>query len=1741
VPADEKTEILPPAADDAPPARPSQPRASLIGRSLGKFTIVEMLGRGGSGEVYRAEQTQLGRSAVIKVLRHDVSSSHNRVERFLREAKLASRLDHPYAAHVYAFGAETDGVLWIAMEHVKGETLDAIVLNRGPMPPAVFGPLFARLCEVVHTAHELGIIHRDIKGSNVMVIERAGQLLPKLLDFGIAKGIGGDESPGVDDDALTGHGSTLGSPHYMAPEQWEAPAGVDARADIYALGVLAYRCIAGELPFKKIPRAGLAEAHLSMPPPMLPALVPTPIAEVIYRALAKQRESRWANALALGEAMRAAAGGVAPEAVPAFDMSTLETWSQQGPQPIADAVVRLSRAATTVEADVALRELVAITCRWYAVLGLAQLEIDKSAERRTRSGAEGAAEVGDKRTGSWGDDNPLSAVREKARAVTGRDDAVPWLQLARAAAHAAPALPGLSEALVETGILEALAQRLDDRDRKRTAAALAADIAAVPDALLPLERLLAYQLVVGRAGGAESWQGVRRRDRERVVVWGEPLAEGTVALLDAAGRVVTKLSPLVQVISPLPSSEPELFLLWKSGRGAARLVAAPWGFERDDEAAAQRLSMLTTHDSDTLANPADDKSPYPGLHSYGVEDADRFVGREREIESLANRLVRAPMVAVLGPSGAGKSSFIHAGLLPRLAENYEIITMRPGRHPLHVLAALPAVHADTEDGAAMTSRLRDLGDRAPRGLVIVIDQLEELVTLCSDTKEREQFAKILSQTASDRGAPVRVVVTLRDDFATIIESVDAFRGRFEVFVLATPPPDALRRIVTEPARRAQVSVDPRVVEDMVAEVAGRPASLPLLSFTASQLWDKRDRDARRITHEAYVEIGGVAGALSSYADHVYGSLTRRDQGVTRDLFSRLVSTDGTRIPAPRAELEQVPGASGVLAHLIDARLLVVREDDGTDIVEIVHECLATRWDRLARWRNEDAADRALLGDVRAAARRWKESGRRGDLLWHGEALAELRKLAARSAALTADERTFAEEADRAERRARKLRRVLVVTAMTMLGAVAVVMAYLGVAANQSRRSAEHSTQQAQSAAALAEDRLTASLVAQGRRELNDNRAMPALAYFGEAMKRGADGAGLRFMIAVASRAWRYEVLVKNGGMMTAVAASGKGAWLATADQDARVFFWNQDGTARGQLATEIGWVSFLQRMKDDRLLATGRDGIVVIDPAAAKIVLRIKPKDSSFGANHGPADDEIASIEEDAIRIYRLDGKLRRELAIPNRMASTIPVFDPTGHYVTTGVEGDVSVIDLVAMKSHTIAKDIEGVVVGSAAGTFIGYVDKQGMAHVHAPDGKLVKTFKPENRGHSLVIADAGDRFAVLGEHELVIHDVAGKALYGMSVKSSMGQFAIRGNDTWIAEPSGVIKHYREGHLVASLPSHLGEVRYLLAAGNLVVTLGGDGSLVMSKADAAQLDVVARPCEHAAFAGEGIATSYQCADKQHIYVGRTEVGVIADEAYGNVAVDRASGRAAYASKELFVFGKDKQVLAHAKEPEGHVGVVAFEDADHLLVAEPEERHGIFRWTISKNTWEQITDAPKIVAIVIAAGGIAAGTDDGKVLLFAGGKQVASADVGGRVSYMTTSGDRKWIAATLVDGGTAILDGATGKLARQLEPADALITAATLDATGELLIRPGRGTQTIWDRASGEALVFDLDLLADMMNATWSEDGRIEVTGRQIGILDIPRDRRPVDEIVREIACNVPLRVKDGKIEPHTPDCAASR
>src|SRR5262249_17418063 len=157
-----------------------------------------------------------------------------------------------------------DGLLWIAMELVRGTSLARLLRTQGALPLDRFVPLLERICEVVHTAHEQGIVHRDLKPDNVMVLTRAGRLLPKLLDLGIAKTAGVQEK----------EGARLGSPGYMAPEQWRA-GEIDGRTDVYALGVMCFEALTGRLPFAGATLNALFDAHVRAPPPSLGPEFPT--------------------------------------------------------------------------------------------------------------------------------------------------------------------------------------------------------------------------------------------------------------------------------------------------------------------------------------------------------------------------------------------------------------------------------------------------------------------------------------------------------------------------------------------------------------------------------------------------------------------------------------------------------------------------------------------------------------------------------------------------------------------------------------------------------------------------------------------------------------------------------------------------------------------------------------------------------------------------------------------------------------------------------------------------------------------------------------------------------------------------------------------------------------------------------------------------------------------------------------------------------------------------------------------------------------------------------------------------------------------------------------------------------------------------------------------------------------------------------------------------------------------------
>ncbi len=314
----------------------------LRGRQLGDFVLRECIGEGAFAAVYRCEQPLLGREAVVKVLHQRLRNSEVVFQRFMREARLASRLDHPYAAHVYAFGVEPDdGLAWIAMELVHGTSLARWLSERGAMPLDMLVALFEQVAEIVQNAHDHGIVHRDLKPSNVMIIEYAGKIFPKLLDFGIAKLVddvanGGmptsEFSPpthpgavipgglvtgefddtlspapmGSGDIQLTQANATLGSPPYMSPEQWCDPLSVGPRSDLYALGVMAYEALTGRQPFIGPTIAAIGEQHCNAEVPAVGEPFPPALDRVFQRALAKHPDDRPASALDFARELRAA-------------------------------------------------------------------------------------------------------------------------------------------------------------------------------------------------------------------------------------------------------------------------------------------------------------------------------------------------------------------------------------------------------------------------------------------------------------------------------------------------------------------------------------------------------------------------------------------------------------------------------------------------------------------------------------------------------------------------------------------------------------------------------------------------------------------------------------------------------------------------------------------------------------------------------------------------------------------------------------------------------------------------------------------------------------------------------------------------------------------------------------------------------------------------------------------------------------------------------------------------------------------------------------------------------------------------------------------------------------------------------------------------------------------------------------------------------------------------------------------
>jgi eukaryotic-like serine/threonine-protein kinase len=287
----------------------------LLGRTLlDRYRIVKKLGEGGMGSVYSATHVALEKSVAIKILHGEYARKPDLVERFMQEAKAASRINHENVIDISDYGVTEEGLVFFAMEMLKGGDLHELIartrLDGEVLPWERSRPIFLQICSALAAAHAHGIVHRDLKPENIFLIEFLGRPdFVKLLDFGIAKLAENDGG----ERKLTRTGMLFGTPEYMSPEQARGDK-VDHRVDIYAMACILFQLLTGRVPFEADNFMGVLSMHLTEPPPQIPAATlqrcgaPPQVAEIVARGLCKNREERWQSIEAMAQAVRALSG-----------------------------------------------------------------------------------------------------------------------------------------------------------------------------------------------------------------------------------------------------------------------------------------------------------------------------------------------------------------------------------------------------------------------------------------------------------------------------------------------------------------------------------------------------------------------------------------------------------------------------------------------------------------------------------------------------------------------------------------------------------------------------------------------------------------------------------------------------------------------------------------------------------------------------------------------------------------------------------------------------------------------------------------------------------------------------------------------------------------------------------------------------------------------------------------------------------------------------------------------------------------------------------------------------------------------------------------------------------------------------------------------------------------------------------------------------------------------------------------
>jgi WD40 repeat protein/serine/threonine protein kinase len=737
---------------------------------------------------------------------------------------------------------------------------------------------------------------------------------------------------------------------------------------------------------------------------------------------------------------------------------------------------------------------------------------------------------------------------------------------------------------------------------------------------------------------------------------------------------------------------------------------------------------------DTVEIPEIDYSqlinPYKGLRAFQEEDQDDFFGRETLVDRLLSRLAEdsplAYFLAVIGPSGSGKSSVVKAGLLPSLRRGYipgsdtwYISEMVPGTNPLNNLedallrlatfppAGISQLLRTNKNGLTLAAAeiLKDTTD----DVLLVIDQFEEIFTLCEDEAERTHFMELVRNAIADPDTRVHIIITLRADYIDrplqYVDFGELIRQRMELVLPMSA--DELERAISAPAQRIGASVDSNLIAQIVADVREEPGALPLLQYALTEVFERRDGGF--MTLGAYQDIGGVTGALAKRAEELYVELPADQGNAARQIFLRLITlgegAGDTRRRVKRSELASIVTDPKVLSAVLDTfgktRLLTFDRDADTreTTVEVAHEALIREWSRLHQWMDSSRNDIRLQRLLAAAGAEWENSNKDRSFLLSGSRLAQYEEwITQTDLALTPDERAYfdasvternklaAEEKERQERErvlerqsaenAKRAANGLRIIAGVLAAGVIVALGLTGVAFNQNQI-AQNNAGTATVAQGAAEFNAATATYAQGDAEQSRDAAVVAanIAQSGRIALQGVlelgDGhidtalllsvgaltvydtreARSSLLTSLQSVPQLDTILYEHTAEVNSVAYHPDGTRFASADESGTILVWDtEERISIWLFSGHRGKVNSIVFSPDGRLLASaGDDGTIRL-----------------WNINTGETVGEpIGNLSE--TQIYSLVFTPDGEQLISGNSDGTIRIWDvSTGEQVTT-------------------------------------------------------------------------------------------------------------------------------------------------------------------------------------------------------------------------------------------------------------------------------------------------------------------------------------------------------------------------------------------------------------------------------------------------------------------------------------------